>query len=432
MNHRLLRGIFFLIAGWLLVSCQPEAVPAPSQPAGTLSPVAVHSPTESRRSPSPQPTTTLTPTPSRTPTPIAVGPTAFPPGINPLTGLAVKEPAMLELPPALVSISNSPLSARPQTGLSYSSLVYEMYIGVGVSRFLAVFYGEYPPETAGENAEAVRIGPIRSGRLPYEKLRLLYKGFLVFASASDRVLQFLDEYHIIYGNTEAEDVNTARVPVSELKQLALDFKDELGSPHLYGLRFDTHPPAGGKDGRMLWIPFHFTDQVIWRYSPEQEVYLRYQDQTDGVTFTPSMDQLGDRPLAFENVAVIFTNYHYYDATYFNIDLHFITRSPALLFRNGKMYEVFWTTGNEAYERVTGRFRPLRFVDRQGNPIPLHPGKTWIEIVPLHTPYGETVDSEVYKELLTRREPGSGNWAVYFYPPPLEGSPTPSPVPDREE
>lgn len=419
--------------GWLLASCQPSSVPA-----GGSTTLAVPHFSDTPQptltvpsSPPPLPTRTPTPPPTPTLTFQAAGPTAFPPGVNPLTGLQVSDPAMLELPPALVSISNSPQTARPQSGLSYSSMVFEMYIGVGASRFLAIFYGDYPPEALGSSSEVVRIGPIRSGRLPYEKLRLLYKGFLVFASASDRVLQFLDEYHLVFGATQAEDVNTARISVSELKQLAGEFKERLGMARLFGLRFDPLPPPGGKEGRFLWIPFHYTDQVIWRYDPARGAYLRHQDQTDGVTFRPSHDALNDRPLYFENVAVIFADYHYYDATYFNIDLLYITRAPALLFRDGKMYEIFWTTGNEEYERTTGRFRPIRFVDRQGNPVPLRPGRTWIEIVPLHTAYGETVDSEVYRELITRQEPGSGNWAVYFYPPPLEGSPTPSPIPESE-
>ncbi|MCC6146708.1 MAG: DUF3048 C-terminal domain-containing protein [Anaerolineaceae bacterium] len=419
--------------GWLFAGCQPAAFPssAPTVPAvssrsETPSPAAAWT-----ASPSPLPTRTLTLFPTQTPVFQPVGPTAFPSGINPLTGLQVTDPAVLELPPALVSISNSPQSARPQSGLSFSSMVFEMYIGEGASRFLAVFYGDYPPEALTEGSEPVRIGPIRSGRLPYEKLRLLYKGFLVFASASDRVLQFLDEYYIIHGDTKAEDVNTARVTVHDLKQLAKDFQGELGTPRLFGLRFDSMPPPGGTEGRRLWIPFHHTNQVFWHYDPAQGAYLRSQDQSDGMTFIPSLDQLTDRPLAFENIAVIFADYHYYDAAYFNIDLLYITRAPALLFRDGKMYEIFWSTGNETYERSTGRFRPIRFVDREGNPIPLHPGKTWVEIVPQHTAYGETVDSEVYRDLITKKQPGSGNWAVYFYPPPLEGTMTPVPTAESE-
>lgn len=348
-----------------------------------------------------------------------VGPDDYPAGVNPLTGLRVANPALLELPPALVSISNSPVTARPQSGLSYASIVFELYIGEGATRFLAVFYGNYPPETIqnpdGEEYPA-EIGPIRSGRLPYESLRLLHKGFLVFASASSRVLPHLDEYYLVFGDTNASNVNTARISVSNLLNLARDWKSSLGQPRLFGLRFDTQPPPGGKKGNGVWIPFHYTDQVFWRYDPQQKAYLRYQDAEDGVTIVPQMDRLTSQTLAFENVVVMFANYVFYDATLFDIDLMYITRSPALLFRDGRMYEIFWTTGNTEYERKTGRLRPIRFVDGEGNPVSLRPGQTWIEIVPLYTAYREVVNNTSYHDLLQTAQPDSGMWAVYFYPP----------------
>lgn len=68
----------------------------------------------------------------------------FPPGINPLTGLAVSAASLLELPAVLVSISNMPVTARPQAGPGFASWVFELYIGEGATRFMNVFYGEYP------------------------------------------------------------------------------------------------------------------------------------------------------------------------------------------------------------------------------------------------------------------------------------------------
>ncbi|NIP43226.1 MAG: DUF3048 domain-containing protein, partial [candidate division Zixibacteria bacterium] len=46
-------------------------------------------------------------------------------------------------------------SARPQWGLSLADHVYEYYLEKGITRFIAIFFGN--------NAE--RAGPIRSGRL---------------------------------------------------------------------------------------------------------------------------------------------------------------------------------------------------------------------------------------------------------------------------
>ena len=64
--------------------------------------------------------------------------------INPLTGLPVADPSLLQLPAVLVSISHFPVNARPQAGLSFAPYVFEIYITEGATRFLTTFYGEFP------------------------------------------------------------------------------------------------------------------------------------------------------------------------------------------------------------------------------------------------------------------------------------------------
>ena len=97
--------------------------------------------------------TTSTPTPlSATSTPqprlapIDYGPEAsnFPSGFNPLTGHAVEDPSRLDLPAVLVSISNMPVTARPQAGPGFAPWIFELYIGEGTTRFMGVFYGDVP------------------------------------------------------------------------------------------------------------------------------------------------------------------------------------------------------------------------------------------------------------------------------------------------
>src|ERR1041385_7641037 len=82
-----------------------------------------------------------TPTANATQT---VAPTAAPANYNPLTGLSVEDPALLQIPAVLVSISHFPVTARPQAGLSFAPYVFEIYITEGATRFLTTFYGQYP------------------------------------------------------------------------------------------------------------------------------------------------------------------------------------------------------------------------------------------------------------------------------------------------
>lgn len=66
---------------------------------------------------------------------------SFPSNVNALTARQVEDPSWLELPAVLVSISNMPVTARPQAGVNFASWIFELYIGEGATRFMSVFYG---------------------------------------------------------------------------------------------------------------------------------------------------------------------------------------------------------------------------------------------------------------------------------------------------
>jgi len=150
--------IFFLS----LTACQP-ATPSPTVTATATSASTI--------TPGLSPTATLTPTstPQATASPRTLGPTKdkFPAGVNPLTGLAVEDPSLLDIPALLISISHFPATARPQAGLSFAPFVYEISITEGATRHLAVFYGKFPePEIPPTGDCDMRTDPVtRSGLL---------------------------------------------------------------------------------------------------------------------------------------------------------------------------------------------------------------------------------------------------------------------------
>lgn len=354
----------------------------------------------------------LAATPPPTPTPNTagtqpLGPDQFPSGVNPLTGLPVSDPSLLSLPPAMISVTNFPVSARPQAGLSYASYVFELFIGKGMTRYLALFYGEYPkqmPASDGGSALATdkaAIGPIRSGRLPYQTLRTLYNGFLVMASASSEVRSQLSNSTNIFGS-DTDNINSALIDVTRLESIARANVTKK-SQNLTGNQFSPNPPAGGEDAPSLWVFYNFYNQILWEYDPTSGAYLRSQDKADGSgKFYPSTDRLTGEQLAFENVIVFVVEHKPLNGDRTLIDLDMLyTRNKAFLFRDGKVFPIYWSTVNGAYEKKTGQMRPVRFENAQGEPFPLKPGNTWVEIVDLST---------------TLTEPQPGHWKARFYAP----------------
>jgi hypothetical protein len=293
-------------------------------------------------------------------------------------------------------------------------MVFELFIGEGATRFLALFYGSYPPVNS-------TVRPVRSGRLPYETLRSIYSGWLAFAGASPRNLDGLTHYHLVLNETE--DINGAEIAAEDIERLSREFLPVVGEPNLSGQRFDPQRPNGGKPAAKVWVDFSYTAQVFWHYDPEAGAYLRLQDNGAGTPLETATDRLTGEPLTVENLVVLFADYHWYDPLFFDIDLLYVKRHPALLFRDGQVYEIHWTTRNETPEWQSGRLRPIRLITYSGEPVPLKPGNTWIEVVQLHSMYYETSDTTAYNQLAANWEPGSGVWAVRHYIPPLEPTPT---------
>ena len=319
---------------------------------------------------------TATPAPPTTATVPAVGP-AYRPGFNPLTGLPVSDPQTLLTVPLLVSITEFPPSARPQSGLSAASQVWETSIGEGMSRFLAVYYGDYqavlaklleshPKLTTSDPA----IGPIRSGRVGYQEIKLFYPGaLLIIRFGSPEVIEQLTNSRTVYAD-DPNDVNSASLTLAELQALELD----PARPSSYaGLSFDPRVPAGGVPSASLDLIYSLYNQIRWEYDADRGTYLRSQDRADGSgAMVPSFDRLSDDRLQADNVLVFFAEHKYQNlqGTVLSIELAYVPKRYGLLFRDGRQFEIQWSS----------RGLEFRVQDDQGRPVPLRPGVTFFEVV----------------------------------------------------
>ena len=161
-------------------------------------------------------------------------------------------------------------------------------------------------------------------------------------------------------------------------------------------------PRGGKPANDIHVFYHAYTQSAWQYDPISSTYLRWTDLADGTgTLIPAIDRLSQRQMAFENVIVVFAEHHRYRHNQLEIDFGMGQKDVAYLFRDGQAFKIYWSTQNRNYEKKTGLVRPMHFLDAQGKPIALHPGRTWIHIV---TPYSAVVDQ------------GKGSWLVNFVQP----------------
>lgn len=341
------------------------------------------------------PAETATPTPIPiTPPPTAgpVGPDVYPAGINPLTGLPAAPEALARVP-AAIKISNFPAQGRPHAGLSYADLVFEYFIGVGMTRFLAVFYGE----------DALLAGPIRSGRVVDGYLVRMYGAVLGMKGADAHVGSRLEAALPGRVFSATSSLCPALCPYTtshthgtfsdtgEFRAYAEAQGAAPQAPDRRGMRFVSTGPEMGDSAARLWIFYAFLNQVEWQYDVAGGVYLRWQDNADAV-LRPMPDRLTGETLAFENVVVLFADHEFETPTIIEMDLSSGRSGRGLALRDGRMIPVTW---NAVQADV-----PLRFSGPDGDPYPFKPGSTWFEIVGLPSALEETAP---------------GSWKVRFYP-----------------
>ncbi len=361
---------------WLLASSvRRPAVTGQATPEVAVVVFATEAPTPTR-------TATLIPTPAPSPSAASSDAdllliTQRPADINPLTGLKMQDPALLRRRPLMVRIGNDP-GARPQVGLNEADVVYEELVEWWITRFTAVFLSQDPEI----------IAPIRSARLINLQLTTQYQAALANSGGSDAVrwelsqadLVNLDEFFVpqpyFYRENEgwqtrlALDGKVARVYMkSEGLESAVNLRGFAFSEKLDPARL---PAAALADARTVVIPYPpSTSEARWEYDPASGKYLRF------TTDEPMLDFAGNR-IAAANVIIYFAEHQDTDivedsngATSVRIIVN--GRGTAWLARDGKILKGYWETD--------GRQTP-NFTFEDGRLMPLKPGNTWVQVVPL--------------------------------------------------
>jgi len=362
-----------------LASCGSGSSNEPVPPTRTPKPtftIAVSTPT-AVASPTPIPTATATATPVPTPTPTVN------PYLNPLTGESVADPAVLQRRPLLVRIGND-AEVRPQSGLSQADMVFEEATeGWYITRFTAIIWSKDP----------AMLRPIRSARLFTIELGYMFDGALVHSGANDQVrwllsqstLTDLDEWRhdSVYKELEPkpEDKWAGALAYMGKKyttsKIVRDYLVKIGKEkavHLVGFTFsgENDPAPQGEPAMYLRVPYPKRALVEYRYDAEEQKYKRW------VQGEPHVDALNGEQLAAANVIVHYAKYEETDVKDSNgqptYNIVLTGEGRALVYRDGVKIEAKWVR--------PGITDFVKYVYLDGTPVPLRPGQTWVEVVPL--------------------------------------------------
>ena len=259
-----------------------------------------------------------------------------------------------------------------------------------------------PPPTSG--LALAKVGPVRSGRLVYADIAEFFPdSCLIYAFASAEVLVHLPKCFFVQHDIQGGGY---MLDIAQLVKLAKESKRPGQVIDYSSNVYSSVPPEGGMDASRLHVYIAWLNQSEWRYDPLYESWWRYVDNADEGTagvVHPEIDRLTGRQLHFENVIVLYAKHDVVSPTNLDIHLEQDWLGDALLFRDGKMYKIRWSTIATDEEVQTGRRHPIQFLNQDDKtPFPLKPGHTWITVVTPETTVAEESD---------------GQWLLQFSQPP---------------
>jgi len=308
--------------------------------------------------------------------------------ISPLTGLKVSDTSVLERPPLAIKVSNFPSVVRPQAGLDKADVIFEHYAEGNLTRFTAIFLSQ----------DAEKVGSVRSGRLLDLEIPAMFRSIFAFSGASGGVKQKFRDSDIFgqiispdFGHPVGNPGNAPfyRVPqegkaiehtmftdTPALWKYAAEKLGYSGRQDIKGWVFSEELPPGGQSVTHISIPYAVGSIVSeYTYDAAQSYFLR------SITGEPHHEELSGEQLHFNNVIVIYAHHVETDIQedtwgggHYSIQIQLWGEGPVRLFRDGQMFDGKWVRPD--------RWDLMRFVDGNGNPLPLKLGNTFIQMVPL--------------------------------------------------
>lgn len=297
----------------------------------------------------------------------------------PLTG--VKSETKTDGRAVAVMINNHP-QARPQSGLNKADIVYELLAEGDITRFLAVFQSEKP----------VNIGPVRSARDYYIELAKGLNALYIAHGYSLEAKQMLDSNYVdnlngmVYDGTLFKRSSARKAPHNSY----ITYENVLKGAEQKKYSMDKNPPGfkflkeedkskiTGNDAKSVMVSYSHgsVSNSVYEFDSSLGKYKRFSlgEQT--------VDLETKEPVLIDNIFIIEAVHTVIDS-YGRRDINLKSGGKAYLLQMGKVNEVNWANKD-------GRIVPVK----EGQEVPLVPGKTWVNVVPAKPGLSQSVSFDV--------------------------------------
>ena len=309
------------------------------------------------RDPAPVPTETAS-APSEAPSPTE------PPPVAVLTGEELDEE--IDHPVLAVKIDNAS-AALPPDGLEAADIVFEEEVEGGLTRFLALFHSDDPED----------IGPVRSGREVDADLLPAFAPVLAFSGAANPVKGLLRDADVRFFEEGEPDEETFYRVDDRLAPHNLFAKTEplwdagegLAVPEDPVFEFDEATPDEGKRTGSAHVEYSTFANADWSWKARDATWERLQNGSPHVT--ADGDVLTADNVVFLRIKATQGN-RTDSAGNPTVELKVIGQGKATVLRDGERFSARWS--KDAADE------PIELETLDGDPLPLRPGITWIQMV----------------------------------------------------
>uniref|UniRef100_A0A7C4TLH7 DUF3048 domain-containing protein n=1 Tax=candidate division WWE3 bacterium TaxID=2053526 RepID=A0A7C4TLH7_UNCKA len=300
---------------------------------------------------------------------------------NPLTGEQVpleKAASWRDVRPLAVMVNNY-VDARPQSGLIYADLVYEIVAEGGITRLLPFYLSNIPE----------KIGPVRSTREYYLVLvKELGDAMLMHIGWSPQALEAIESWPVrslgrgggSFWRDNPRNVaieHTAYVNGKDLLETGLGL-GWAGTREfeVWQYKDDKKGYENGKSANKVVIDFWYKGDytAAFEYDPGTNSYIRFVGYDESDNLIPHKDQETQDQIKVKNLIVQFVP----EVPILGDDKNRLTyelvgAGKGYVFLDGKVIDVTWS--KESRDERT------MFYDTEGKEITFNRGKTWISVVP---------------------------------------------------
>lgn len=290
-----------------------------------------------------------------------------PPPACPLTGRPAPGGTIPDRPALAIKVENLP-EARPQSGLDRADVVYEEPVEGGITRFIAIF------QCHGSD----RVGPVRSGRTTDPEVLVQFGAPAIgYAGGAPPVERAIHRAGLIDVNYDVAAAAYTRDPgrpaphnlYTTTKALWKAARSKAGAPDPV-FAYADQIAGKSKRARAVHLPFSSYSDVYWRWSGKDHVWQRFHGTephalTDGrQVFAANVVVLQVRVAAGSIIDA---------AGNPSPEVSMTGSGKAYVFRDGRVIVGTWRRPTLADTTA--------LVARDGTPIALAPGATWVELVP---------------------------------------------------